>query len=168
MNDRKDLVSIVKRFESVTMTSNRSKRARQALAHEIDDFLEHYQKKSRTPTARLNQAHEILSRCNLPLTNYIFIQESGIEEAINPDHNCGLEISPPVSISIIAKKKKYRSEETQFCSIDMNSARKQAAKMLEGIKDELSNIAVKHQKYKEKQRKIKILCQCSSSDNFYW
>lgn len=149
------LDQIVAHFETGTRAFQRSKEARQALAHEIDEYLQKYEKRP-TPRYHLLEAERALSKCHLPLTKCIFQQESGLLERKLPKSE--LRLSPSVAISVVADRKKLCSVGTQFTSFNPDKCKMLEEKFvssLESIRDGLSAIAERHEKHKMKKRAIR-------------
>ena len=149
------LERIVGRFERLQSRNlSTQKHSRQSLAHQIDEFLMRYQP-APTPRHYLEKAQRALLKCNLPLTNCIFRQESQLAEQHYPKGP--LEISPSVAISVVAQKRKVRSVATEFDSIDHGKAERLTSKMigsLETIRDDIADIAERHHKHKMKKRAV--------------
>lgn len=98
---------------------NQFKQQRQILSHQIDDFLKIYSEKPPTPRSKLIEVAQMLSECNLPLTNYIFMQEANLAENeryfISKDQLSNLlSLSPSVAVTVVSQKKKYRNVSVQF------------------------------------------------------
>ncbi|OHT10232.1 hypothetical protein TRFO_20531 [Tritrichomonas foetus] len=170
MITKKDLHKIINRFDTILQDQPQTKQQRQAFAHQIDEFIKRYSEKPPTPKVKLLEAKETLSQCNLPLTNYIFLQETKLTGE-RYKQKSPLSLSPSVAVSIVSQKKKYRTIPTQFDSIDHEKTARLANKMIESlqaIRDDIQIIAEKHQKHKEKQRKIQfILQQIRSYDPYF-
>ena len=170
MLTNKELTRIVQQFDEILQDQPKSTQQREALAHRIDDFIKRYSEKIPTPPVRLKEARDALSKCNLPLTKFIFEQESRLAMA-RYDQDVPVEVSPSVAISIVSEKKKYRTLPTQFDSIDHDKPKRLVKKMIESlqmIRDDLQKIAEKYQRHKEKQRRIRfILDQINSYDPLY-
>lgn len=152
---------------------NRFKQQRQILSHQIDDFLKIYSEKPPTPRSKLIEVSKLLSECNLPLTNYIFMQEANLAEneryfTSKNEFSHSLELSPSIAVTVISQKKKFRNIQTQFDTMteqierekDKNQKQLQMMiKSLQMIRDDIQHIAEKYQKHKEKQKRIQYLLQ---------
>lgn len=176
------LHKIIKKFDAIFqnqvnqisyVSENQFKQQRQILSHQIDDFLKIYSEKPPTPRSKLMEASKILSECNLPLTNYIFLQEANLAEneryfTSNNKFSHSLSFSPSVAVTVISQKKKYRNIPIQFDSITEQLEREKAKaqqqlqimiESLQMIKEDIQHIAEKYQKHKEKQKRIQYLLQ---------
>lgn len=183
--NRQQLHKIIKKFDSIFQNQvhqiypgtydsvNQFKQQRQILSHQIDDFLKIYTEKPPTPRSKLIEVSKMLSECNLPLTNYIFMQEANLAEneryfTLNSQFSHSLSLSPSVAVTVISQKKKFRTIPTQFDSIteqlekEKIKNQKQLQMMIESlqmIRDDIEHIAEKYQKHKEKHTRIQYLLQ---------
>jgi hypothetical protein len=158
----RDLNAIIDRFERLSQDPEREKHMRQALAHEIDDFLKGFARDV-TPRHHLEKAERALAKCNLPLTNCIFHQESRLAARIWPKSSLG--ILPSIAISIVSQKKTLKSVSTQWNGIDHDRTERLAKKMLNTLKvirEDVVEIAERHERHKRKRREMKLVLGCNN------
>lgn len=196
MNSR-ELHKIIKKFDAIFQSQvhqiypnmgnrtayasvNQFKQQRQILSHQIDDFLKIYSEKPPTPRSKLIEVAQMLSECNLPLTNYIFMQEANLAENeryfISKDQLSNLlSLSPSVAVTVVSQKKKYRNVSVQFDNLTEEIEKEKAKNQkqlqmmiesLQAIRDDIQKIAEKYQKHKEKQMKIQYLLQQTKEYEF--
>lgn len=194
---RNELENILQKFDSVlqthqqqlslhdTIDSSYSQNSisfqaqRHILSHQIDNFLKKYSNSPPTPKQKLDEVAQLLSECNLPLTNYIFMQEANFTEISRISGNNFqniLDISPSVAVTIVSQKKTYKTASVQFDSqseqifIEKEKCKNAVAHMIQSlqtISDDIETIAHKHQQHKEKQRKIQaLLRRIHENDDF--
>jgi hypothetical protein len=159
---REELDSIIEKFDRFSHDPDRQKRARLSLAHEIDTFLAHFSL-AQTPRRSLVHAQAALSRCNLPLTNYIFSQEAGLSMAAFPEGQ--LELSAEIAVTVVSEKRSLRSISTQCDLVDYYLPKRLVGKMvrsLETIRGDVSRISERHEARKRKQ---KLLIDIVRSDH---
>jgi hypothetical protein len=150
-----DLSGFVAKLDRIALVSPPSKRARQALAHQIDDFLSSFHMPP-TPGPQLEQARHALTQCNLPLTKCVFEQEAGL--ALDALEHPQLAISPSVAISIIAPKRQLRSVEVQWTSVDHTLPERLLKRMISSlaeIRSDMADIADRYEIHKRKQRELR-------------
>ena len=148
-----ELDAMISRF---SMNIPKSKKAKQALAHEVDQFLSNYQYPKQNYPA-LHDVRKALKKANLPLTSYIFEQETGLIVKESEEPKPFLQLSPSISITISERKPKRETQATE-CNIisyeNQKLLKKKMVHSLEGIRDDLTQIADKHAKYEKRRHQL--------------
>ena len=149
MNSNQKLQQIIHDFERDLPKTTKHKR--EALAHQIDDFLL-CQNPSQTPEIYLEEVRTALSKCNLPLTRCIFEQETSLK--IQDPSKSPLEISPSVSITVVPVIQKTHSQctQTDTCFEKTNTSVSKTIESLQSIKTEVTEILKKYEKHKHNRK----------------